>query len=290
MLAARTRLLRSQLRMAARGGPHGGADRQRADEAMRSDAGDVGASLGGDTCFPDGDCGSMQLDSPGLAPPFIGDFYKPNEVVFRGVDLPNFSCGGFSDTAVLADGDFYASKLDVTRGLSIGIGAEGLSHGDCGYGDFPGKPATWCFEVPPSPLSHWQRSLRGELSGPMEAPRFDEVKNPPLPPSDDFFTFMVTTLFVSGISAARIGNLLLDFLVAGALARLEKVSPDKFSIKAELRVDECLSCMLKIRLYRKESELAVEFRRCSGDSVIFNACFQEAWNKLMRCGGASVRM
>lgn len=273
--------------MADRGGPDAGEDRHRADEALRVDIGDVGRSLG------------SALD---------GDFYTFEEAV-RGVNLPDITCNDFPDIAgeaALVQGDFYALKQDTVRGLSLGMfsGTEVEVPTTCSDGfevfvppgmpqgtDLPCMSGAWVTFAPPSPLSSLYGALVSEQAeSHVDAPRFDEVDTPPSTPTDDFFTFMVTTLFVSGISAARIGNVLLDFFVASALARLEKVSPRQFSIKAEVRVDESLSCMLKIRLYRKESECAVEFRRCSGDSVLFNACFRQAWDKLVTCGEAKVRV
>jgi hypothetical protein len=258
---------------------------------------------------------------------FDADFYAMQEPA-RGGALTDILCDELPDISgevPLVQGDFYASRNQTTRGLSLGMfsceGAEVPLGGTTCPEDavplgctessqhlditgsllgqaLPGLPSmlAWHLPAPQSPLSSLLRGLLGgessdqQVGSQMDAPRFLEFDTPPSTPNDNFFRFMVTTLFVSGISAARIGNLLLDFLVATAVARLEKVNSGKFSIKAEVRVDEYLSCMLKIRLYRRESECAVEFRRCSGDSVLFNACFREAWDKLVTCGEARVRI
>jgi len=294
--------------MAAREGSPGDCDRQRADAAARSQGADVGSSLAGEAFTPD--TGPVDLQRIGACP-FHGNFYFGEEGPFRGRTLSNMAVDDFSDlsAAMASPGDFYAQKQDIFRGLSLGTfssgGPEilsGLSFGlndPCYHGDLlaemlvsgDGMPKTWDLPAPPSPLSGFGVQLPGEHEATQdEVLRFAEVDTPPWPPADRFFTFMVTTLFVSGISAARIGNVLLDYLVATAHARLEKFNPQKFSIKADVRVDEYLSCILKIRLYRKESECVVEFRRCSGDSLLFNVCFRQACDKLMACGGAIVRV
>lgn len=297
--------------MAAPGGSDWGSrddtDRQRADFATRSDVDCAGAVEGGSS-LGSGAC--ADVDMLGQRQDYhvcSGDYYAPGADSFKGV-LEFCSSGGSLGSGFA--GDFYAPVNDTKRGLTLdawslhaadpAMTAESEPH--C-------QRETKAFLEPRLSVDEAPKAASDEApvaapAAPVEAflanrgkatlpnvpvpPRFQEVDMPPATPADGLFSFMVTTLFVSGISAARIGNILLDFLVTQAVARLQ-IKREKFSIKAEARVDEYLSCLLKIRLYQQDSECAVEFRRCSGDCVVFNACFQQAWTELLKCAGAHVR-
>lgn len=274
--------------MASRQGPDKG-DSQRADAESRFADADLGCGLdGGGSSLGEG---AFELGGPSCVA-LQSDFYAddaegPSRSATISELLTNFD--DFPPSS-----DYYAHKQDVHRGLTLSaldLGEDGLLFDSCSGPASPGLDTDTDLAAPESPLSALSGSM---FMKPVDIgdgqPRFQENDTPPLTPADGFFTFMVTTLFVSGISAARIGNLLLEYLLATSLAQFE-VRPESFSIKANVKVDEELCCLLKIRLYRQESdEFAVEFRRCRGDSVVFSTCFQQAREKLLTCGGAVVRV
>lgn len=97
---------------------------------------------------------------------------------------------------------------------------------------------------------------------------------PPLP-TDPFFHLEHTTVFLSGGSAACIGNLLLSCLDVEATATVVKVSPVKFAIKAKFECQR-FNCEMKVRVYRQGECHAVEFQRREGDVFLFTAFFDHA--------------
>jgi hypothetical protein len=98
---------------------------------------------------------------------------------------------------------------------------------------------------------------------------------PPPSPTDSFFKFEMTTLYVTSTFPYEIGNHLLDFLGKEAVSTITKMRRAKFSIKADVFVDSMM-CSLKIRVYRQESgQFAIELQRRSGDTISFNVTFQK---------------
>lgn len=170
--------------------------------------------------------------------------------------------GGSSDAARLG-GDFYQEAGMTTRGLTIGPGAV-----DMGEALFDKRCAVQAEATPCS--SSFERFTAGD--------------QPPMAPSSPFFSYMATTMFVSGAAPNRLANLLLDFLLIDAAAIISKVRKPKYSIKADVqtgffgaqRLVSYHPCTLKIKLYMRDDDCAVEFRKCSGDAVVFNDVYQKA--------------
>lgn len=104
---------------------------------------------------------------------------------------------------------------------------------------------------------------------------------PPLP-TDPMFRLETTTLLIGAghTSAACIGNSLLAYLDVEATAVIVKVSPLKFTLKAQV---ECqgFRCELKVRVYSLETGHAVEFQRRDGDVFVFASIYQRASSQLM---------
>lgn len=164
--------------------------------------------------------------------------------------------GGFSTdfaTSMPAlPGDFYCELDDVVRGVTFPLGdAMGFSHSSAG-----GKADVLEFACNPG----------NEFEG-SDAP-------PPL--TDEMKAYLeLTTLQLSGHSAAKVANQLLTFLAQVVDARVHKVSRKKFTIRAAVVLDGG-HCDLKVRIYQQVQTSVVEFQRRSGDTVSFNKIFRDA--------------
>ena len=132
--------------------------------------------------------------------------------------------------------------------------------------------------------------------------RFGDADVPPSPPADAFFKFMVTTRLVSDVAPHALANILLEYLNDRG-ACLTKVNHAKFSIKAKVTslylrpyrepqsincgeaLDCGFECLLKIRIYLQGGprECAVEFKRCSGDVLLFMKLWKGFWQHLAHC-------
>jgi len=200
------------------------------------------------------------------SPPFIGDFYREPDNVCRGLTLPPEDAPGPSSFKGIVDGDFYR-EADVCKGISLGdsfplappLGKEfGLSTG-LGYS---------------STVLSEKVDIRTE--------RFAEADFPPNAPTDSFFKFEVTTLYVSSTAPFEIGNHLMDFFGQEVVSSFTKVRRQKYSIKVDVFI-ESMMCTVKARVYNQGSgQFAVEFQRRSGDAISFNTTFQKASTYLKR--------
>mmetsp|Transcript_38956 Transcript_38956/g.69148 ORF Transcript_38956/g.69148 Transcript_38956/m.69148 type:complete len:437 (+) Transcript_38956:75-1385(+) len=224
-----------------------------------------------------------QPDGSGL------DHRDDSEEIVRAISA-SAECSGSTPGSAFPgfDGDFYRDPDDVTRGLTMHPGE--APH----FADFYREPDEFC--KGPSmgaPGSHFGGLpfLAGDpkaagfgnllstdyLKDAMTNKKtFEKSNKPPPLPTDTFFTLELTTLHALG-EPDVIGNHLLDFLCKEVVSSITKVNQKKFSIKADVFVNNVM-CTLKIRLYDfcDPRGFAVEFQRRSGDAVTYNVVFQKA--------------
>eukprot|EP00440_Ansanella_granifera_P053806 gb/GFBE01058328.1/.p1 GENE.gb/GFBE01058328.1/~~gb/GFBE01058328.1/.p1 ORF type:complete len:427 (+),score=82.11 gb/GFBE01058328.1/:1-1281(+) len=187
-----------------------------------------------------------------------GDFYRePVEMVTRGVTLS----GPIVDSPFqFGAGDFYREPDNVFRGLSL-----------------PGPPGPFEEQLFKDIASPFDPVPTGKPKA-TSFDRFEESVLPPPTPTDSFWSYEVTTFYLTTQAPFTIGNALLDFLGQEA-ASITKVNHKKYSIKVEVFM-ESVMCTLKIRTYSHSSEVpntyAIEFQRRSGDCVTFNQVYQKA--------------
>jgi len=195
-----------------------------------------------------------------------GDFYRENDDVTRGVTLgaalPIDDSFGLKHTAG-GSCDFYAAP-PVVRGLNLG------SDLDFGLGADLLQPPGWDLS----------KSSYGDIPAPLQASaqnkRFSDGDTPLQTPTDPFFTFEITTLFVLCDRPASLMNCLLEFLTTEVVASISKVNPIKFCIKADVFIDHVM-CTLKARGYQQEpGKVALEIQRRSGDAIAFAGIYQRA--------------
>lgn len=102
---------------------------------------------------------------------------------------------------------------------------------------------------------------------------FATTDAPPPLPQHSFFQFAPTTLIVQGLRPGQLGNSLLAFLRCEAAANSVKLRRCKFTLKADVFVQET-PCTLKMRVYQiSHGRLAVEMQRRAGDGVAFTVLF-----------------
>lgn len=177
-------------------------------------------------------------------PAFFGDFYRETDNVCRGVTLPQGDVPGALPFKDFGGGDFYQEPDRAGFGFSSGM--------DMGFSS----------------------STLLDSAG-ISTESFMPTDFPPPSPTDSFFKFEMTTLYVTSTFPYEIGNHLLDFLGKEAVSTITKMRRAKFSIKADVFVDSMM-CSLKIRVYRQESgQFAIEVQRRSGDTISFNVTFQK---------------
>lgn len=177
-------------------------------------------------------------------PAFFGDFYRETDNVCRGVTLPQGDVPGALPFKDFGGGDFYQEPDRAGFGFSSGM--------DMGFSS----------------------STLLDSAG-ISTESFMPTDFPPPSPTDSFFKFEMTTLYVASTFPYEIGNHLLDFLGKEAVSTITKMRRAKFSIKADVFVDSMM-CSLKIRVYRQESgQFAIELQRRSGDTISFNVTFQK---------------
>lgn len=177
-------------------------------------------------------------------------------------------------------GDFYHEPDDVTRGLSLYSDA-----GDYGQIDDTWKHAAFGFSELDEFVRHGDAPLLGkahigdtetswrdpanEHRRDLPMSRFQDCNEAPHVPVDTFFQLEQTTIVVNHVSAAQIGNCMLDFMGSEATGFITKINPVKFTIKADMALDGCFFAT-KVRIYRQAfGQYAIEMQRRSGDSVAF---------------------
>lgn len=194
--------------------------------------------------------------SPGSAfPGFDGDFYRDPDDVTRGLSINPAEAPHFVD--------FYREPDELYKGASLGAAGSKL-----GLPFLEGDPKAAAFD---NLLS--TEYLKDAMTN---KKRFEKTNKPPPLPTDTFFSLELTTLHAAG-EPDVIGNHLLDFLCKEVVSSITKVNQKKFSIKADVFVDNVM-CTLKIRLYDfcDPRGFAVEFQRRSGNAVTYNVVFQKA--------------
>jgi hypothetical protein len=116
----------------------------------------------------------------------------------------------------------------------------------------------------------------------MFAERFQMGDVPPDPPTDCFFKFEATTQYLTSVAPFEIGNFLLDFFNKKVDAVITKVRRPKFAIKVDVFSDTVM-CTTKVRVYSQGSgRFAIEFQRRSGDTISFNATYQQVCRYLQQ--------
>jgi len=200
-------------------------------------------------------------------PTLMGDFYREPDDITRGLSLPaGDSMGMPMDDFMLKGADFYGMP-DVVRGVSM--------PSDFGLGGD--------FSAPPGFGMDFDKGMYG--GGILEAPheagvqneeRFQFIGFAPPAPSDPFFTYAQTTLFVFCDRPHSLMNCLLDFFSTQVVASITKMNHTKLTIKADVFIDNAM-CTLKARGYQQESgKIALEIQKRSGDSITFAGVYRGA--------------
>mmetsp|Transcript_119248 Transcript_119248/g.210679 ORF Transcript_119248/g.210679 Transcript_119248/m.210679 type:complete len:195 (-) Transcript_119248:165-749(-) len=112
--------------------------------------------------------------------------------------------------------------------------------------------------------------------------RFKSHTEPPKAPQNPWFLFAVTTIFLCQASASDVANSILDWLASSEGSSVNKVNPDKFSIKGEVCLTG-LQCGVKLRMYQHGQGYALEFQMRNGDAIAFNTFYQKALEHLKSC-------
>lgn len=109
--------------------------------------------------------------------------------------------------------------------------------------------------------------------------RFSAGDQPPQVPTSESFTLEPTTFCASSDDPAKLGNDVLEFLSMACGALIQKVSSQKFTIKADVNDDDCGACTMKVRIYEQSvGKYAVEFQRRGGESTALHKVFDQASN------------
>jgi len=113
--------------------------------------------------------------------------------------------------------------------------------------------------------------------------RFDATDAAPTEPQEGFEP---NTIFLQESKPADAGNRLLTFFDAEVDARITKINRKKLSLKVEACMTLAVACVMKIRIFQRESgSAALEFEKCSGDTVAFNCLFRKARQHLCSPAG-----
>jgi len=210
----------------------------------------------------------FSMEASGFPPPMLGDFYREPDDICRGLTLPAQSSEGLpmdlpmDGCFALKGSDFYGSS-DVVRGVSLpsdfqqyGLGA-----------DFAPPPFGYDMDLkntfPQATMQNGERFQQGDLAWPQ--------------PTDAFFNFEVTTLYLATHRADLVMNTLYDFLTTMVVASITKVNHTKCCIKANVFVDNVM-CTLKARAYQLQEpgKIALEIQKRSGDSITFTGVYRKA--------------
>mmetsp|Transcript_21115 Transcript_21115/g.52871 ORF Transcript_21115/g.52871 Transcript_21115/m.52871 type:complete len:508 (-) Transcript_21115:337-1860(-) len=239
----------------------------------------------------------------------VGDFYREPDNVTRGVSMVAGPQGEMFDGAWKGAGDFYSMPEDPHRGVSMAPNPLGFVGADIYSSfDFPEPSKVWNsapgsigglgsstlssglntgklvdsiyqpgFEFE-NPVANSSES--GKYNILKNTARFPETQRPPALPTDHLFALEEATtihLSLSGkVEPSKIGNDLVDFLEDSVAAAILKVNSKKFTVKANVFIENCM-CTIKARVYHTGgSKYALEMQRRSGDAVVFGATFQKA--------------
>lgn len=172
-------------------------------------------------------------------------------------------------------GDFYNEPETVHRGCTFLQDAEGSAW----------EPGPWGCQV--KSLGHedcdeYLLTSPDMTSTDMKAleqlpARFSDSSAASKPPAGSLPS---TTLTLETTSAAEVATCTYNFLQQTVVSSIQKVNPQKFTIKALVFRETCgvqSSCLLKVRVWKKDSQrLFVTFHRRQGDSVAFSLVYEEA--------------
>lgn len=228
---------------------------------------------------------SFGEDDGGHHQRIAGDFYREPDDVVRGLNMEQVGLAQHDGCiSSLAHGDFYGDEDGAffrEQGYIMGtervpqssfFGEEAL--------DFRGSFLQMSRESPML-FYHGLHTNKIEHAGIRGVDalgctiKFAETDQAPDQPRHSFFKFEDTTLFIPG-APGYIGNCILDFLNTCVVSSVNKVRREKFSIKAEVFIENIM-CTIKIRLYnRNDGTHACEFQRRSGDCVTFNLFYKKA--------------
>lgn len=187
------------------------------------------------------------------------------------VDAAKAECSAFG-------GDFHWDDDDVHRGTVLAAaGVDGFAGASAFEDPFCSKEE--------SPFGAEDRTMFP--SGECALVKFDAGITPPASPSDPFFQFESTTIFVKvGLSPSEIGNGLLSLFSSEKNASVTKVSPQKCTMKVHID-SQGFVCELKVRLYQHLQGHAVEFQRQAGEVFVFTAIYTRAADHLQVLAASS---
>lgn len=228
------------------------------------------------------------LDGGGFGGNLLGDFYRESHNVTRGVDMaprPDSDFKGFGGN------DLY-SKLSYQEPdellADVPMGMDSIGGGLYDGPGFGGKDFMQSIYEPGFPDLMGKGSLskdygieysQGQYKILGDTPRFPEPATPPRVPDPPFALDEAGTLHVTlgkKFEPSKIGNDLLDFFSERVSSHILKVNIAKFSVKANVFVDNRM-CTLKAKVFHvSDSKYAVEFGRRKGDACIFVSALQEA--------------
>lgn len=189
-----------------------------------------------------------------------GDFYRESDDVVRGVTLAASSDAVFGHANEAWKNGF---ELDAELGCGQHFG-KGVGEANATFGQI--APNTFCCE---EPISYIHCDVR-----------FEEGLSPPEVPTDSYFGLSATSLVIDDAAPVAIANHLIDFLNSGVKGSVNKVNVNKFSISAEVSIEDPYTlsvghCVLKARVYQQDSACAVEFQRSSGECFAFNDFYRK---------------
>lgn len=216
------------------------------------------------------------MDETGFAQPIFQDFYRdPTDHVMRGVSLPSdlglLDFGGLPGPCEPMRGDAWHPGLDaidsafdkpqdeIMRGVGLPL-------------DVPAEASAF---LPEGELVG--NATGGGKHTNLSTLDFGESHGPPVKPANPHWRYQLTHFFLDTEQPFQIGNALLSFFTESLVSEIKKVNLLKFSIKAEVFVDNVV-CMMKARVYAEphDHRYCVEFQRRSGDCVSFSQVYQDA--------------
>jgi len=171
------------------------------------------------------------------------------------MDLSMDGCFG------LKGGDIYGTS-DVVRGMSLPSDFQQYGLGV----DFAPESFGYDMDLKNTFAQATMQNVERFQEGDLALPR----------PTDAFFNFEVTTLYLATQRADLVMNTLHDFLSSMVVASITKVNQNKCCIKANVFVDNVM-CTLKARGYQQEpGMMALEIQKRSGDSITFSGVYRKA--------------
>lgn len=204
------------------------------------------------------------------------------------------------------EGDPYAERNDVCRGLTLPESPHAAPRTKCSDGDnfWCGSSPHWDlprfhqpgFEPASSVWEAYENGVgeaclvEGRTDSPSEpASELDgsACRGPPLIPNDEHFQLENSTFRVSGCKPHSILEELLEFFdVWLEGAKVEKKNYSKFTVKAVACVDG-FRCSLKVRVYTEDTcnaeglaTYAIEFQQRDGNALAFRKVFSAAQGRI----------